>query len=219
MDFPKFDGKDPRSWISKCEKYFQLNPSLDARARVICATLYLEDEADIWFRSLEEEKPCLLWNEFVELVCNQFSKVGYENLVGQFNKLVQKGRVEDYISQFDELRSHVMTQEGHHRESYYIDTFISGLKEELSQALYNNRPVTLQEARNMARGQEHLLGVLDKRYRSSTSKSYTSNIISKPGYSTGKGFTPYSTGKGVETKRLTLDELNDKKKRGALFPL
>lgn len=115
VDFPKFDGKDPRSWIRKCEKYFQLNPSLDARTRVICATLYLEGDVDVWFRSLEEEKPNFLWHEFTEMICNRFSKVGYENLVGQFNKLTQKGRVEEYITQFDELRSHVMSREGHHR--------------------------------------------------------------------------------------------------------
>lgn len=103
-------------------------------------------------RILEEEKPTILWPKFVSVVCNRFSKVGYENLVGQFNKLVQKGKVEDYISQFDELRSYVMVQEGHQSESYYIDTFITGLMEELSQQLYNNRLVTLQEAMNMARG-------------------------------------------------------------------
>lgn len=219
VDFPKFDGKDPRSWVSKCEKYFLLHPSLDARAKVICASLYLEAEADIWFRSVEEEHLCLLWPQFVELVCNRFSRVGYENLVGQFTKLMQKGRVEEYISQFDELRSHVMAQDGRHRESYYIDTFISGLREEISQALYNHRPSTLQEARNMARGQEYLLGVLDKRYKSNSLKSYTSNSNSKPGYSATKGFTPsaFTPGQGLETKRLTLEELNDKKKKGLCF--
>lgn len=72
----------------------------------------------------------LLWNEFSTLVCNRFSKIGYDNLVGQFNKLVQKGKVEDYITKFDELRSYVIAREGHQRESYYVNTFISGLNEE-----------------------------------------------------------------------------------------
>lgn len=39
VDFPKFEGKDPRSWIRKCEKYFHLYPCLDDRAKVICATI------------------------------------------------------------------------------------------------------------------------------------------------------------------------------------
>lgn len=54
----------------------------------------------------------MLWPEFVGMVCNRFSRVGYDNLVGQFNKLTQKERVDDYITQFDELRGHVMAQEG-----------------------------------------------------------------------------------------------------------
>lgn len=171
----------------------------------------------MWYRSLEEEKPALLWSEFMEMVCNRFSKVGYENLVGQFNKLVQKGRVEEYITQFDELRSYVMVQEGHHRESYYIDTFISGLKEEIAQQLYNNKPSTLQEARNMARGQEYLLNVLDKRYKSS------SKILTMPTASTYKGFSPGGKFKEGEKstqsdfRKLSLDEINEKRNKGLCF--
>ncbi|KAL8092282.1 hypothetical protein AgCh_034538 [Apium graveolens] len=95
----------------------------------------------------------------------RFLKVGYENVVGQFNKLTQRGMVEDYITQFDELRNYVMAEEGFHRESYYIDNFISGLKDDIAQYLYNQRPQTMQEARDMARGQEFFLSVLDKRFK------------------------------------------------------
>lgn len=86
------------------------------------------------------------------LVCQRFSKSGYKNIAGLFNKLIQKGSVDEYINKFDELRNYVMLQEGFHRESYYIDNFISGLKEEISQSLYSNKPQSLQEARERARG-------------------------------------------------------------------
>lgn len=74
------------SRVNKYEKYFQLNLTLDARTKVVYATLYLEEEADVWYRSQVEVNPFLLWFEFVELICNHFLKVGYENLVGQFTK-------------------------------------------------------------------------------------------------------------------------------------
>lgn len=128
FDFPRFNGQDPRGWLTKCEKYFQLIPTPDLRARVFCAALHMEGDADIWYRTIEEEKTNLLWPEFSRLVCQRFSKSGYENIVGQFNKLVQRGSVDEYINKFDELRNYVMLQEGFHRESYYIDNFISGLK-------------------------------------------------------------------------------------------
>lgn len=146
--------------------------------------------------------------------------MGYENLVGQFNKLMQKGRVEVYITQFDELRSYVMAQEGHLRESYCVDTFISGLKEELSQALYNHRPATLQEARNMARGQVFLLDVLDKRYKGIMKHSAV--LVSKQGFSSYKSFSPASKVDdksmiGGESRKLSFAEITEKKKKGLCF--
>ncbi|KAL8108557.1 hypothetical protein AgCh_024867 [Apium graveolens] len=69
-----------------------------------------------------------------------------------------------------------MIDEGFHRESYYVDNFISGLKDEIAQHLYNNKPQMLQEARELARGQEHYLNVLDKHYRAAVStQKYTSS--------------------------------------------
>lgn len=29
IEFPRFDGNDPRSWISKCNKFFNFNPMSD----------------------------------------------------------------------------------------------------------------------------------------------------------------------------------------------
>lgn len=57
MDFPRFDGKDPRGWFKKCEKFFQLNPMLDVRSKVLYVALYLEGDADIWYQSLQDEHP------------------------------------------------------------------------------------------------------------------------------------------------------------------
>lgn len=85
----------------------------------------MEDDADIWYKTVKEEKRNLIWPEFTRLVCQRLNKGGYENVVGQFNKLVLKESVDDYINQFDELRNYVLLQEGFHRESYYIDNFIS----------------------------------------------------------------------------------------------
>lgn len=83
---------------------------------------------------------------------HRFSKRGYENIIGQFNKLTQKGKVEEYINQFEELRKYVVAIDGIHNENYYVDSFLSGLKEEISSALYLNKPHSLKEARDKARG-------------------------------------------------------------------
>lgn len=46
--------------------------------------------------------------DFARLVCHIFTKGGYENLEGQFNKLVQGGKVDEYITQFEELKKHMV---------------------------------------------------------------------------------------------------------------
>lgn len=81
------------------------------------------------------EQPGLSWEQFIELVYHRFLKGEYENIIGQFNKLTQKGKVEEYINQFEELRKYVVAIDCIHNENYYVDNFLSGLKEEISSAL------------------------------------------------------------------------------------
>ena len=42
-----FEGTNPRTWIRKCQKYFQLY-SVQEEQKVDLATLYLGEKADIW---------------------------------------------------------------------------------------------------------------------------------------------------------------------------
>lgn len=222
LEFPKFEGHDPRGWVTKCEKFFQLNPPADERTKVLCAAIYLENEADVWYRSVEIEKPQLLWPEFTKLICQRFSTAGYENVVGQFNKLVQKGKVEDYITQFDELKTYVMAQEGFHRESYYVDNFVSGLKEEIAQYLYNQKPKSMQEARDLARGQEHFLTVLDKRYKATSVTAKYSALYQKssiPVKSNSDLVQPAANSKSSTEgfRKLSMAELTERKQKGLCF--
>ncbi|KAL8107546.1 hypothetical protein AgCh_024096 [Apium graveolens] len=157
---------------------------------------------------------------------SDFLLLCYKNLVGQFNKLVQKGKVDEYIYQFDVLRNYVMAEEGFHRESYYVDNFISGLKEEIAQHLYNHKPQSLQQARELARGQEHYLNMLDKRYKSATNTMKTHpystvnyKIVSsypKPTTEASKP-QPAPTTSNDGYKKLTLAELTERKQQGLCF--
>lgn len=45
-NFPKFDGKNARSWVNKAYKFFMLNPNIDLQTKVIYDDLYLEGEED-----------------------------------------------------------------------------------------------------------------------------------------------------------------------------
>ncbi|KAL8089957.1 hypothetical protein AgCh_039426 [Apium graveolens] len=139
---------------------------------------------------------------------------------GWFNKLTQKGRVEEYINQFEELRKYAVSVDGTHHESYYVDSFLSGLKEEISSALYLNKPLNLKEARDKARGQETLIEVMDRRNKSF--KASTGLTVTKPTLQPGKlNFSPLkeSSPKGLPTgvKRLSYSEIMGKRGKGLCF--
>jgi hypothetical protein len=51
--------------------------------------------------------------------------------VEEFNKLIQDRSVDDYIERFEELRSLMNALNPSLTESYYISSFISGLKEDI----------------------------------------------------------------------------------------
>lgn len=59
MDFPRFDGKNVRGWISKAEKFFLLNPVMDSTTKVIYTALYLDEEADYWYQTIQAQYPGL----------------------------------------------------------------------------------------------------------------------------------------------------------------
>lgn len=223
LDFPRFDGKDPRGWVNKCEKFFQINPYMDSKTKVIFATLHCEGEADIWVQTVQGEQPGLTWEYFVELVYHRFSKVGYENIIGQFNKLTQKGTVEEYINQFEELRKYVVSIDGTHNENYYVDSFLSGLREEISSALYLNKPLTLKDARDKARGQENIIEVMDKRGRN-VNKHLGGTSTSKIAVHPGKlNFSPVkdtnNTNKPLPSgvKKLSYNEMMERRSKGLCF--
>lgn len=70
---------------------------MESKTKVIYATLHMEGDVGIWFQTIKGEYPALLWEQFIELLYQRFSKKGYENIIGQFNKLTQKGRVEKHF--------------------------------------------------------------------------------------------------------------------------
>lgn len=45
VDFPKFDGSNPRSWIIKCNSYFKLMSSIPDSQRVHLASMHFEGKA------------------------------------------------------------------------------------------------------------------------------------------------------------------------------
>ncbi|KAL8092142.1 hypothetical protein AgCh_034436 [Apium graveolens] len=54
------------------------NPVLDSPTKVIYAALYLDDEADYWYQTIQAEYPNLNWQNFVLQLLRQFSTAGFK---------------------------------------------------------------------------------------------------------------------------------------------
>jgi hypothetical protein len=158
MDLTTFWGDNPRGWLRRCNKFFKLNTTPFQRW-VELASLYLEGKAEIWFEGymcgvegvVDEE-------EFSRAICSRFGN--RTDIVEEFNKLMQEGDVDEYVKRFEELKSLMHSLNSLLPESYYISSFISGLKEDIKPMLKILKPVTLMIAFDQAKWQEESNNVL-----------------------------------------------------------
>jgi len=68
IEFPCFDGSDPKGWIKKCTCYFTLCKIMEEQ-KVDLATLHLRGQAEIWFNSYILGRRNLTWEEFIFDLC------------------------------------------------------------------------------------------------------------------------------------------------------
>ena len=81
------------------------------------------------------------WDEFSRVVCNRFCSK--DDIMEKFNKVVQKGNMDEYVKKFEELKSLMHALNSSLPESYYIFSFVSGLKGDIKPMLKMLKPMTL----------------------------------------------------------------------------
>ena len=86
IEFPIFDGNDPKGWIKKCTRYFGLCRIQDSQ-KVDLASLYLKGSAEQWFGSYIWGRRGVTWEEFIMDVCAKFRDNLGGKMVEDFNRL------------------------------------------------------------------------------------------------------------------------------------
>ncbi|KAL5716801.1 hypothetical protein ACHQM5_009921 [Ranunculus cassubicifolius] len=145
VDFPCFDGTKVRNWAQKANRYFQINPMMEGQ-KVLFASLFLTGRAEIWYQTDPAAFERMTWGEFVEIARIRFNEDLHDNVVGEFNKLIQITTVQDYQDRFEELQPLMLLYNRGLSEKYFVDSWISGLKEEFRHAVQMFRPVTLSHS-------------------------------------------------------------------------
>lgn len=154
VEFPRFTGDDPRGWVKRCNRFFNVNPVLE-QEKVMLAALHLEGKADNWYMDYLEGRDYIGWPAFTEMLVERFSEEDGVDIVEIFNNLKQKGSVEEYRLKFEELKAQVIQIEGNWTEEYIVRCFIGGLKEQLKSTVKMLRPRDLSQAVILAKHQEN----------------------------------------------------------------
>ena len=156
VELMKFGGNNPREWIKKCQRFFLLNP-IPYDQRVLFASLHLEGLAETWFQNCFESVEGVSWEMFVENLCARFTDSSHENIVGEFIKLQQVSTVNAYQEKFESLKPLVLSKNKGLSEEFFVDSFLSGLKDEIRLTIKMFNPKTLNHAYSLARLQEATL--------------------------------------------------------------
>nr|CAD1843416.1 unnamed protein product [Ananas comosus var. bracteatus] len=156
LEFPTFQGEEPREWSSHCEQYFRIYQVPELQW-VEIATMHFTGRAHRWKEGYLIDKPDITWEELVEAVCRRFDGSDLGRMIREFNKLTQTSTVERYQERFEELRTRMLYLNPTISERHFIESYISGLKEELVPFIDLSRPTTLEEVYEQAKLHERAL--------------------------------------------------------------
>ena len=73
MDFPRFEGENPKVWQQDCETYFELHHVQDS-LRTRYASLNFRGIAALWLRNIQARRKFDNWGEMCRLVHEKFAK-------------------------------------------------------------------------------------------------------------------------------------------------
>jgi hypothetical protein len=100
INFPKFEGENPRLWKSCYESYFDMY-NVDEYIWVKVASIHFEDLAARWLQFIDHRIPNVTWSELSTWIHERFAKDEHGLLIRQLYKIKQPGT--EYIDKFAEL--------------------------------------------------------------------------------------------------------------------
>jgi hypothetical protein len=139
MEFPKFDGSNPRLWRDNAEIYFEeyvVDPSLKTRF----VALNFWGVAVSWLQTVQRRGRITDWGTLCELVMAKFDGDQYQLLLNQFEQLHQIGFVQEYQEEFGKLAHGLLLYNNSYDETYFVTRFVAGLRDDIRRVIVLHRP-------------------------------------------------------------------------------
>lgn len=96
LNFPQFDGSNPRLWIKSAETYFDVF-TIDPFLWVKIARMNFTGSAALWLHTLPGSTDSMTWSEFTTAICYRFEKDEHNQLLRTFFHIRQTSLVSEYI--------------------------------------------------------------------------------------------------------------------------
>ena len=126
LDFPRFSGEEPTSWVYKANQYFRYY-STPIGERLMVASFHMEGEALIWFQESEEIRVFCDWESLGQVMHVRFGITAYDDPMETLTRLRQTTTVAMYKAQFEVLSNRIKGLSSPHK----LICFLSGLKDEI----------------------------------------------------------------------------------------
>lgn len=79
LDFPSFDGTNPKIWIKRCETFFGVY-AIPVEQWVKFATMCFSGSAAFWMQSIEVDVKKLSWASLCQAVVDRFERNQYNHV-------------------------------------------------------------------------------------------------------------------------------------------
>jgi len=145
MDFPVFDGDNPKLWINRNEMYFELFP-VDPSKWVKVASMNFFSATARWLQSVEGKVKMVSWSELCTMILERFGKDQHALLIRQLFHIRQTGTVSEYVDQFFAIVDSLAAYETGANSLYFTTCFVDGLRDDIKSAIIVQRPSDLDTA-------------------------------------------------------------------------
>ncbi|KAJ3702738.1 hypothetical protein LUZ61_006443 [Rhynchospora tenuis] len=162
LDFPTINGSDVVTWEEDCEFYFEVHQTPEMY-KTRLATTHFSGDAREWYRGFKMDNPHPPWPILVAELKASFFGTQNDNPLEEFRKVIHVGKIDDYIKNFQKVRTRLMSTTKMKDTSFYLLAFISGLREEIKHTVEMCEPSCLNQAYKFAKQAELSLEGQDKR--------------------------------------------------------
>jgi hypothetical protein len=146
VDFPRFDGKNVRDWLYKCDQFFSLDET-PATSMVRLASIHLDGLALQWHLNYMRQKFDVYpsWQQYIADVTARFGDA-YEDPLSSLLQIKHTGKIQDYIDKFELALTQVTLIPEHS-----LSIFLAGLEHNTQMHVRMFNPSSITHAANLAK--------------------------------------------------------------------